>query len=64
MAATSLVDKNKELKKEKKRTDSLLYQMLPKTVADQLKKKNRAQAEYYKDVTIFFSGQYNLHFFV
>lgn len=53
--ANVLVDKTKELNREKKRTDSLLYQMVPKLVADRLKKKLTADAEYYKSVTIFFS---------
>ena len=41
---------------EKQRTDTLLYQMLPKPVADQLKLKKQVDAEYYNAVTIFFSG--------
>ena len=45
----------KELNREKRRTDSLLYQMLPKPVAEQLKLKKDVNAEYYKEVTIFFS---------
>ncbi|KAK3104653.1 hypothetical protein FSP39_007236 [Pinctada imbricata] len=53
--ANVLVDKTKELNREKKRTDSLLYQMVPKLIADRLKKKLAADAEYYKSVTIFFS---------
>lgn len=53
--AITLADKTKELKREKKRTDSLLYQMLPKPVADQLKHKSDVNAEYFKEVTVFFS---------
>ena len=33
----------------------MLYQMLPKPVAEQLKLKKDVNAEYYKTVTIFFS---------
>lgn len=46
----------KELNREKKRTDSLLHQMLPKAVAEQLKIKKDVTAEFYKEVTIFFSN--------
>lgn len=50
-----LVDKTKELNFEKKRTDSLLYQMVPKEVADKLKKKEGIEAEFFKSVTVLFS---------
>ena len=48
--AITLADKTKELNIEKRRTDSLLYQMMPKTVAEQLKKKQGVTAEYFKEV--------------
>jgi class 3 adenylate cyclase len=51
----SLAHKTKELNNEKRRTDSLLHQMLPKTVAERLKRKRNSLAEYFKEVTIFFS---------
>ena len=44
-----------ELKEEKKKTDTLLYQMLPKSVADQLKRQQVVSAEYFEMVTIYFS---------
>ncbi|CAH1780241.1 unnamed protein product [Owenia fusiformis] len=47
--------KSQELKKAKKRSDELLYQMLPKTVAHQLKHNQSVSAEYFDDVTVFFS---------
>lgn len=53
--ALTLADKTKELNREKRRTDSLLYQMLPKPVAEQLKRTSNVNAEYFKDVTVFFS---------
>ncbi|XP_013393540.1 receptor-type guanylate cyclase daf-11 [Lingula anatina] len=53
--AITLADKTKELNREKHRTDSLLYQMLPQPVADQLKSKTDVSAEYFKEVTVFFS---------
>ncbi|XP_002742255.1 uncharacterized protein LOC100378048 [Saccoglossus kowalevskii] len=51
----SLMNKTKELEQEKKKTDSLLYQMLPVTVAEELKRYGKAPAESFDDVTIFFS---------
>ena len=47
--------KTKELKQEQKKTERLLYQMLPKTVADQLKHGQNVTAEFYSSVTIYFS---------
>ncbi|XP_060074110.1 uncharacterized protein LOC132553844 [Ylistrum balloti] len=52
--AIILVHKTKELTKEKKRTDSLLYQMVPKPIADKLKKNVHIDAEYFKCATVFF----------
>ena len=53
--ALVLVDKTKELSKEKRRTDSLLYQMVPRQVAEKLKTHKGVDAEYFKSVTILFS---------
>lgn len=47
--------KSNELKKEKKKSDRLLYQMLPKEVALQLKMRRKVTAEYFDSVTIYFS---------
>ncbi len=47
--------KTVQLEEEKKRTDSLLYQMLPQSVAEQLKRNATVAAEYYDMVTIYFS---------
>ncbi|GFR60735.1 guanylate cyclase 32E [Elysia marginata] len=51
----TLADRTKALNKEKKRTDTLLYQMLPKSVADQLKQNEVVTAENFSEATIFFS---------
>ncbi|CAH1800737.1 unnamed protein product, partial [Owenia fusiformis] len=51
----TLADRIKALSKEKTRTDTLLYQMLPKQVAESLKKNEEVAAELYNSVTIFFS---------
>ncbi|XP_043196646.1 uncharacterized protein LOC122367528 isoform X2 [Amphibalanus amphitrite] len=47
--------KTYELRYEKKRSDMLLYQMLPPTVAQQLKQRKQVSAETYQSVTIYFS---------
>ncbi|XP_064642006.1 uncharacterized protein LOC135496574 [Lineus longissimus] len=54
--AMVLADKTKDLNHEKRRTDDLLHQMLPKAVAERLKNMENFNAEYYKEVTILFSG--------
>lgn len=57
--ALTLVDKTKELTNEKKRTDGLLYQMVPKQVADMLKRKKKVDAEFFKLVTVCFADVYD-----
>lgn len=47
--------KSRELAIEKQKTDVLLYQMLPRSVVDQLKANKEVEAEYFDHVTIFFS---------
>ncbi|XP_067658996.1 uncharacterized protein [Haliotis asinina] len=53
--AFTLADQTKELTRERQRTESLLYQMIPKAVADQLKTNTAVEAESFESVTIFFS---------
>ncbi|XP_014670257.1 PREDICTED: receptor-type guanylate cyclase gcy-22-like [Priapulus caudatus] len=53
--AASLQKRTEELNKEQKLTDKLLYQMLPKSVADHLKQGRSASPEHYDCVTIYFS---------
>ncbi|KAL9951336.1 hypothetical protein ACROYT_G043985 [Oculina patagonica] len=48
-----------ELQEEKRRADTLLYQMFPPSVAEMLKKKQQVPAENFKSVTIFFSDIVN-----
>ncbi|XP_038046786.1 uncharacterized protein LOC119720994 [Patiria miniata] len=55
----SLHRKTLELREEKMKSDSLLYQMLPKVVAEQLKLTGQAPAETYDEVTVFFSDVVN-----
>ncbi|XP_074641410.1 uncharacterized protein LOC141899153 [Tubulanus polymorphus] len=51
----SLATRTKGLRTEKKRTDTLLYQMLPQQVAEQLKRSEIVDPETFNEVTIFFS---------
>ncbi|XP_063917238.1 uncharacterized protein LOC135132949 isoform X2 [Zophobas morio] len=53
--AANLAKKAKELKREKKKSDTLLFQMLPPCVATQLKQTRQVPAQYYACVTIYFS---------
>uniref|UniRef100_A0A1B0FK48 guanylate cyclase n=1 Tax=Glossina morsitans morsitans TaxID=37546 RepID=A0A1B0FK48_GLOMM len=55
MYALNLAQKAKELKREKRKSDSLLFQMLPPSVAMQLKHTQQVPAELYESVTIYFS---------
>lgn len=51
-----LVDeRTDQLNEEKKKTDALLYEMLPRSVAEQLKKGHKVEAESFDCVTIYFS---------
>ncbi|GFO37650.1 guanylate cyclase, partial [Plakobranchus ocellatus] len=48
-------DKTAELQEEKKRSEELLYQILPRSVADRLKVGMRVEPEMYECVSIYFS---------
>ncbi|XP_064635782.1 guanylate cyclase 32E-like [Lineus longissimus] len=48
-------ERTEELVVEKKRTEALLHRMLPKTVADSLKRGEPVVPETYNNVTIYFS---------
>ncbi|XP_054768517.2 adenylate cyclase, germination specific-like [Lytechinus pictus] len=53
--AHRLKERTDELKQEKKMTESLLYQLLPRKVANQIRAKQQVCAESFDAVTIFFS---------
>ncbi|KAK2850797.1 hypothetical protein Q5P01_007073 [Channa striata] len=51
----SLKEKTEDLKHQRQLAEDLLHQMLPKSVAKQLRKHKHVEAESYEKVTIFFS---------
>ncbi|KAK0174544.1 hypothetical protein PV327_010304 [Microctonus hyperodae] len=55
MYASNLAQKARELKREKRKSDTLLFQMLPPSVAQQLKQTQQVPAEHYEAVTVYFS---------
>ncbi|KAL4646072.1 hypothetical protein GN956_G9785 [Arapaima gigas] len=53
--AWSLKERTEDLKRERRLAEDLLHQMLPKSVAKQLRQRKHVEAESYEKVTIFFS---------
>ncbi|XP_026187423.1 uncharacterized protein LOC113145200 [Mastacembelus armatus] len=53
--AQSLKEKTEDLKHQRQLAEDLLHQMLPKSVAKQLRQNKHVEAESYEKVTIFFS---------
>ncbi|XP_039460634.1 guanylate cyclase soluble subunit beta-2 [Oreochromis aureus] len=53
--AHSLKEKTQDLKHQRQLAEDLLHQMLPKSVAKQLRQHKHVEAESYEKVTIFFS---------
>lgn len=54
-----LVRASDELNAEKNKTELLLYQMLPKTVAERLKKNSKVESEFFKTSTVMFTSIVN-----
>ncbi|PVD18902.1 hypothetical protein C0Q70_21460 [Pomacea canaliculata] len=50
-----VAERTMQLEEEKKKTDQLLFRMLPSTVAESLKMGRNVQAEQFSEVTIYFS---------
>ncbi|CRK89249.1 CLUMA_CG003008, isoform A [Clunio marinus] len=53
--SVNLVQKARELKLEQKKSDTLLFQMLPRSVAIRLKETRTVPAEFFESATIYFS---------
>ncbi|KAE8293080.1 Atrial natriuretic peptide receptor 1 [Larimichthys crocea] len=53
--AKTLKEKTEDLKRQRQLAEDLLHQMLPKSVAKQLRQHRHVEAESYEKVTIFFS---------
>ncbi|XP_051913279.1 uncharacterized protein LOC127595660 [Hippocampus zosterae] len=53
--ARSLIQKTEDLRRQRQLAEDLLHQMLPKSVAKQLRRHKHVEAESYEKVTIFFS---------
>ncbi|KAM6977004.1 atrial natriuretic peptide receptor 1 [Aplochiton taeniatus] len=53
--ARSLREKTEDLRRQRQLAEDLLHQMLPKSVAKQLRQQKHVEAESYENVTIFFS---------
>ena len=53
--AQTAKQKGEQLEKEKKKTENILYQMMPKKIARDLKLGKSLHAEYFADVTVLFS---------
>lgn len=47
-----LMDKNNEIEIEKQKSDDLLLSILPKEVADELKKTGKYESQYYENATV------------
>ncbi len=50
-----VVEKTESLMEEKRKTEEILYQLLPKFIADELKQGHHVKPDSYEAVTIFFS---------
>lgn len=57
--AKSLEEKNLQIEEERQRSDELLLNILPASIAEELKTNGKAQARQYKEATVFFSDFIN-----
>ena len=54
-ANKQLAEKNRIIEKERKRSDDLLENILPKATAKELKERGKAKARHYEQVTVLFT---------
>jgi class 3 adenylate cyclase len=57
--AQVLKEKNKVIREEQERSETLLLNILPSLVADELKKQGRTNARYFDDVSVLFADFVN-----
>lgn len=57
--AKSLEEKNKEIEDARERSDELLLNILPASIAEELKTSGKAKAQQYEEVTVLFSDFIN-----
>ncbi len=55
LLAGVMLNRNKVIRKEKQRSDSLLLNILPEKTAEELKLNGRAKARYHEQVTVLFT---------
>jgi len=58
-SARSLEEKNHLIEKERSRSDELLLNILPASIAEELKQNGKAKARQYKEATVLFSDFIN-----
>lgn len=51
-----LIQATKDLNNEKTKTDSLIHQMLPRSVAERLKRNSKVESEFFKSATVLFTS--------
>lgn len=55
LLAGVMLNRNKVIRKEKQRSDSLLLNILPEKTAEELKQNGKAKARYHEQVTVLFT---------
>ena len=51
-----LLEKSSELDEEKSKSDTILYQLIPKAIAERLKKRSNVDSDFFRSVTLMFSS--------
>ena len=51
-----LIEKSSELDEEKSKSNTILYQMIPKPLAERLKRTSDIESQFFKSVTLMFSS--------
>ena len=51
-----LIDRSSELDEEKSKSETILYQMIPKPLAERLKRSSEVDSQFFKSATLMFSS--------